>query len=47
MTEAEFLQLGIWLYATLNQFDDQSLAAGGISRTSLVAGLEQLQQLKM
>ncbi|MCU4684421.1 hypothetical protein QY903_01630 [Lactiplantibacillus paraplantarum] len=31
----------------MNQFDDQSLAAGGISRTSLVAGLEQLQQLKM
>lgn len=47
MTEAEFLKLGIWFYATLNQFDDQSLAAGGISRASLVAGLEQLQRLKM
>ncbi|MBQ0837080.1 hypothetical protein KBP51_11640 [Lactiplantibacillus pentosus] len=47
MTAAEFLKLGIWFYATLNRFDDQNLASGGISRASLVAGLAQLKQLDL
>ena len=47
MTEAEFLKLGIWFYATLNRFDDHDLANGGLTRAALVSGLAQLKQLKL